>query len=519
MVSVTTIPATRPLHHATAPAVRAVRRVAGYARVSTDSDDQANSYAAQVDYYTRYITAHDGWAFAGIYTDDGISGTSTKHRDGFNQMITDALAGNLDLIVTKSVSRFARNTVDSLTTVRKLKEAGVEIFFEKENIWTLDAKGELLITIMSSLAQEESRSISENVTWGQRKRFADGKVSMPYGSFLGYDKGPDGTPVINPEQAEIVRRIYREFLEGRSIPKIATGLDTDLIPTPRGGKKWSHTTIRSILTNEKYKGDALLQKSFTVDFLTKTKRPNTGQVPQYYVTGSHEAIIDPDTWELAQTQLAARPTGRREHTFTGTIICTHCRGVYGTKTWHSNDPYKTMIWQCNQKYRTPHPAGMPVLRDHQLQHIFQTALAQLIQQRDLIDWDLLHTTVCNTTELENKAVQERAAIDVIARMMEDAIADNATRIQDQHAYQQHFAQLEAQHREAAEALAVTETEITRRKHLHADLTNYRSALTKMEFAGEFDPATYHVLCQHIEISPDRQTTVVFKDGTRIDVRS
>lgn len=215
MSKVTTIPATKPLH---APDKtqnqQGVRRVAGYARVSTDNEDQANSYEAQVDYYQRYIKNHDGWSFAGIYTDEGVTGTSTKHREGFKQMVADALAGRIDLIVTKSVSRFARNTVDSLTTVRRLKDKGIEVFFEKENIWTLDSKGELLITIMSSLAQEESRSISENVTWGWRKRFSDGKTVIPYNNMLGWDKTTDGKYVINPEQAVVVRRIYRELLEG-----------------------------------------------------------------------------------------------------------------------------------------------------------------------------------------------------------------------------------------------------------------------------------------------------------------
>ena len=175
------------------------RRVAAYARVSTDLDEQVSSYEAQIDYYSKYILARPDWVFVKVYTDEGITGTSMKKREGFKEMVADALAGKIDLIITKSVSRFARNTVDSLTTVRKLKEKGVEVYFEKENIWTLDSKGELLITIMSSLAQEESRSISENTTWGKRKQFQDGKFSMPYSSFLGYDKGPDGTLVVNKE--------------------------------------------------------------------------------------------------------------------------------------------------------------------------------------------------------------------------------------------------------------------------------------------------------------------------------
>lgn len=189
MANVTVIPATRNFHTGIRKDAVVQKKTAGYARVSTDSEEQQTSYEAQVDYYTNYIKNNPEWEFVGVYTDEGISATGTKHRDGFNQMIQDALDGKIDLIVTKSVSRFARNTVDSLTTVRKLKEKGVEVYFQKENIYTLDSKGELLITIMSSLAQEESRSISENVTWGQRKRFADGKVSIAYSSFLGYQKG------------------------------------------------------------------------------------------------------------------------------------------------------------------------------------------------------------------------------------------------------------------------------------------------------------------------------------------
>ena len=221
MASVRVIPATIQSTSAQSRQQTLKKRTAAYARVSTDSEEQLTSYEAQVDYYTKYIKERPDCEFVGIYTDEGISAVNTKKRDGFNRMVADALAGKIDLIVTKSVSRFARNTVDSLSTVRKLKEKGVEVFFEKENIYTFDGKGELLITIMSSLAQEESRSISENVTWGQRKRFADGKVSMPYKRFLGYEKGEDGSPKINEKEAEIIRLIYRLFMEGKTTSAIS----------------------------------------------------------------------------------------------------------------------------------------------------------------------------------------------------------------------------------------------------------------------------------------------------------
>ena len=223
------------------------RRVAAYARVSTDSDEQKTSYDAQIDYYTKYIKERSDWEFAGIYTDEGISATNTKHREGFKRMIADALDRKIDLIVTKSVSRFARNTVDSLTTIRKLKEKGIEVYFQKENIYTLDSKGELLLTIMSSLSQEESRSISENVTWGQRKRMADGKVSLPYSHFLGYKKGTDDIPEIVPEEAEIIRLIYRSFMLGKTPNKIAEELTFMKIPTPAGKEIWARSTVESMV--------------------------------------------------------------------------------------------------------------------------------------------------------------------------------------------------------------------------------------------------------------------------------
>ena len=300
MAKVTMIPATINPRTQMPAMTSQKRKVAGYARVSTDSDEQFTSYEAQVDYYTNYINSNPEWEFVKVYTDAGISATNTKRREGFNSMIQDALGDKIDLIVTKSVSRFARNTVDSLTTIRKLKEVGCECYFEKEGIYTFDGKGEFLLTIMSSLAQEESRSISENVQWGQRKRFADGQVKLPYKTFLGYRKGLDGKPEIIPEEARIVRLIYALFIQGKTQAGICKELDSLNIPTPSGNNKWARSTIDSILRNEKYKGDALLQKKFTIDFLQKKMKRNEGEVPQYYVENSHEAIIQPDEWDRVQ---------------------------------------------------------------------------------------------------------------------------------------------------------------------------------------------------------------------------
>jgi DNA invertase Pin-like site-specific DNA recombinase len=230
---VTVIPATPIILFPDGNQQMAKRRVAAYARVSTDKDEQHNSFEAQRDYFSKYIAARSEWEFVRIYSDEAISGTSTRNREGFNQMVADALAGQIDLIITKSVSRFARNTVDSLQTVRALKEKGVEIWFERENIYTLDSKGELLITIMSSLAQEESRSLSENIAWGHRKRMADGKVSLPYGRFLGYRRGENGLPEIVESEAAVVRLIYKMYLQGKTSAAIAKHL-TVLLPRSIG---------------------------------------------------------------------------------------------------------------------------------------------------------------------------------------------------------------------------------------------------------------------------------------------
>ena len=281
-------------------------RVAAYCRVSTDSDEQATSYEAQVEHYTEYIKRNPDWEFAGIYTDDGISGTNTKNREEFNRLIKDCEAGTIDMVITKSISRFARNTLDCLKYIKRLKEKNIPVFFEKESINTMDAKGEVLITIMASLAQQESQSLSQNVKLGLQFRYQNGQVQINHNRFLGYTKDENGNLVIDPKQAEVVKRIYREYLNGYSMDKIAFGLEADGILTGAGKKKWWTSTINKILRNEKYIGDALLQKTYTTDFLNKTRVKNNGLVPQYYVEGNHEAIIPKDIYLQVQEELVRR---------------------------------------------------------------------------------------------------------------------------------------------------------------------------------------------------------------------
>ena len=412
--NVTTIPATLSRFTATPINEQRKRRTAGYARVSTDSEEQLTSYEAQVDYYTNYIKSRDDWDFVEVYTDEGISGTNTKKREGFKRMVEDALDGKIDLIITKSVSRFARNTVDSLTTVRQLKEKGIEIYFEKENIWTLDSKGELLITIMSSLAQEESRSISENVTWGQRKRFADGKVCVPFKHFLGYDRGDDGNLVLNEKEAVIVKRIYSMFLQGMTPYGIASQLTADGVLSPAKKEKWNAGTVKRMLSNEKYKGDALLQKSYTVDFLTKKKKDNEGEIPQYYVENNHEAIIEPAVFDMVQRELERRQPGRNRHSgvhiFSGKIKCGECGSWYGSKVWHSNSKYRRMVWQCNHKFNKDEKCKTPHLDEETIKTFFISAVNKLLSEKEEIfeNFQLLKDTVFDTTDLEKEQTECKA---------------------------------------------------------------------------------------------------------------
>ncbi|MBQ9038249.1 MAG: recombinase family protein [Clostridia bacterium] len=429
--TVTKIPQTRNLFTTAPIATTARRKVAGYARVSTDSDEQFTSYEAQVDYYTRFIRSHADWDFVKVYTDEGISAVTTRHRDGFNEMVADALAGKIDLIITKSVSRFARNTVDSLTTIRKLKEHGCECFFEKENIYTFDGKGELLITIMSSLAQEESRSISENVTWGHRKRMADGKVTLAYSTFLGYDKGEDGNLVVNEKEARIVRLIYRKFMEGMAPIGICRMLDEMGILTPGGKTHWRESTILSILSNEKYKGDALLQKTFTVDFLTKKHKRNEGEVQQFYVSRNHEAIIPPEEFEQVQAELARRKRVGRAFSgnsvFASRLVCGDCGSYYGQKVWHSNDPYRKVIWRCNRKYGKGERCSTPTLSEDAIKALFVEAYNLLLGDRDSIieDCETLANMLEDTMTLDTKIAATQEEIDTVVKLNKALIREHA----------------------------------------------------------------------------------------------
>ena len=500
------------------------RRVAAYARVSTDSEEQQTSYDAQVSYYTDYIKSRADWEFVNVYTDEGISATNTKHRDGFNAMIADALAGKIDLIVTKSVSRFARNTVDSLTTVRKLKEKGVEVYFEKEQIYTLDSKGELLITLMSSLAQEESRPISENVTWGQRKRMADGKVSIPYGRFLGYRKGDDGLPEVVPEEAEVVRLIYRSFMEGLTSGKIAQMLMEKNITAPGGKEKWHSSTIESILTNEKYKGSALLQKKFTVDFLTKRVKINEGEVPQYFVEHSHPPIIASEEFELVQAEISRRKAIGRVYSssniFSAKIVCACCGGFFGSKVWHSTSKYRRVIWQCNHKFQNGEKCDTPHLYEDDIKKKFIEVCNRIAPDKaDFIaSCREIVTLLSDYTALDKKIEEQYVHLNELATAMQSFIKENAMHPQSEDFYKKKMTEYEKQKSDGEQVLKTLQSKKVARLSRKELLEGLVHTLEENEILiDRFDEKLWRMMVEKVVVRTDGKLTFTLRNDMEIEI--
>ncbi|HFI0162443.1 TPA: recombinase family protein [Streptococcus suis] len=490
------------------------RRVAGYARVSTDHEDQATSYESQMRYYSEYINGRDDWEFVKMYSDEGISGTNTKLRTGFKSMVEDALSGKIDLIITKSVSRFARNTVDSLTTVRQLKEVGVEIYFEKENIWTLDSKGELLITIMSSLAQEESRSISENVTWGLRKQFAEGKVHFPYTNVLGFKAGEDGAIVVDQDEAKTVRYIFQQALIGKSPYHIAKDLTEQGIPSPSGKSQWNATTIKRMLRNEKYKGDALLQKTFTIDFLTKKKNINRGELPQYYVENNHEAIVDRETFDAVQLVLDNK--GRKSSTtiFSSKLVCGDCGHFFGSKVWHSTSKYRRVIYRCNEKYNGSSKCSTPHVTEEEVKQWFVSAVNQVIDNRlEVIDNLSVLLSIGSFEVIDEQIKNLETEAEVVSQLVVNLVSENAFISQDQDKYLKKYNQLTSKYEGIVQEIESLELQRMKKSKRNKELQVFINALEKQEgLLLEFDEFLWETMIEHVTVSGAKEIFIKFKNG-------
>ena len=411
-MAVRIIPARQPDTIGTS-ALKPKLRVAAYCRVSTD-ENQETSYEAQVAHYTDYITNHDGWELAGIFADEAISGTGTAKREQFLAMIAACENPEIDLVITKSESRWARNTLDSLQNIRKLKALGIPVIFEKENCNTMESSGELMITLLSSLAQQESESISKNVRIGLQYGFQRGKPMLNHTTFLGYTKEKGDTELsIVPAEADIVRQIFRDFLEGYSIGEIKDMLESAGIKSPTGKDKWYHSTIISMLKNEKFMGDLLLQKTYTVDFLTKEKARNCGEFPQYYVENAHPPIVPKEVFMRVQGELMRREqekgTGRPtlHLALNGKILCGDCKSTYR----RCSSPYEETVWRCRHQSRKKYCTGRAV-KEKAVKDAVVEAFSRLpdcredlIRMQERIQWGPLETI---TRELD--AIKERKGV-------------------------------------------------------------------------------------------------------------
>ena len=373
--------------------VREIRklRVAAYCRVSTELEQQQSSYDIQIEYYTRHIMQNPNWIFAGVFADDGRSATNTFRRDDFNQLMDQCLKGKVDMVITKSISRFARNTVDCISWVRKLKEKNVAVYFEKENLNTLDDSTEMILTILSSQAQEESRAISTNVKWGYARKFEKGESTRQRS--YGFRKAPTGEMCIVEEEAAVIRNMARWFLDGESLERIKHRLEDAGIETTTGKKTWSTGTIYNILTNEKIMGDVLLQKTFTADYLTKRRVKNSGQQKQYYVKNHHEAIIPKTVYYKIQEEIARRSSLKKagtrkgktaqgvyssKYALTGIMVCNECGAHYRRTTWAKNGK-KVIVWRCINRleHGTKRCHESPTLKEEVIQEAIMGKLHSL----------------------------------------------------------------------------------------------------------------------------------------------
>ena len=403
-------------------------RVAAYCRVSTKQEEQINSYEVQKKHYTEKINANPEWQMVGIFADKGITGTSVLKRDEFNKMIKLCKNKKIDMILVKSISRFARNTVDCLHYTRMLKTLGIDVYFEEQGIHSIKSDAEFYISIYGTIAQSESENISATVKWGKLQSAKEGKVSFMYKNFLGYRKGTDGNPEIDEEQAETVKIIYDRFLAGDSLKQIAEKLQKEKRLSPSGKSEWSTATIRSILSNEKYKGDAIINKTFTVDCLTKEIRENNGERPKYYVENNHPAIIDAETFGRVQEELARRVGKKKvkeigtkteqgkyssKYALTELLICGECHTPYRRCTWTAHGE-KRIVWRCVKRldYGKKYCHNSPTLDETRIQAAIVNAIQKFAQQ----DTQLFKNLKSHIERGINDAVREDDILDIQLRL-------------------------------------------------------------------------------------------------------
>lgn len=507
------------------------KRVCAYCRVSTEQEEQESSFESQVTYYTQYITNRMDWTLIDIYADEGISGTNTLKRKDFLRMIEDCMVGKIDMIITKSVSRFARNTEDCLHYVRKLKEKGIAVYFETENIDTLGSTGELLLTILSGLAQDCSRNQSEVTKWGIKRQFESGRVLVNTTRFLGYDKNKNGELIINEAEAEIVRRIFNEYLEGKSYNGICKSLMQDGIKTVTGNLKWWDSTISGMLENEKYYGSALLQKTITVDFLKHKRVDNKGQAEQFMIEENHPPIISKETFDAVQTEKIRRASkysnveGDRQkycnkYPFSGKVFCGDCGNVYRRRQWNSNNPSMKFVWQCKTYIQKGKNACAAKAVDEEvLEDAFIRVFNQLYENRQGF--------IKTLTENIEKVLLQKPS-DKVIEALDDKIEQLKTELKRLIRFQTNNGMDDEVYREEYKRVS-GELEEHRNKRLEYDNRSILNDSLKsriddiieivngrQEALQEFDEGIFNALVEKIEVISSTHFVFELKSGARVE---
>ena len=512
------------------------KRVVAYCRVSTKEEEQLNSYETQVRYYTERIRAEPDWQFVGIFADKGITGTSVKKREEFRKMIRLCQQGKVDMIIVKSISRFARNTVDCLQHTRLLTALGVDVYFEEQSLHSTDPGAEFYITIYGSIAQSESENISANVKWGKAQSAREGKVAFSYANFLGYRRGENGEPEIVPEEAEIVKFIFNRYLEGDSLLAIKQQLESKNILTAKGKTKWGTATIHRMLTNEKYMGDAIINKTYVMDCLSKKIKVNNGERGMYYVENNHEGIIDKQTFTRVQEEIARRNSKVSAHkkgaktekgkysskyALTQIVVCGKCKTAYRRCTWIRHG-VKKVFWRCVQRieFGKRYCSDSPSIEESLLHKAIMTAIMKVAKQ-DASVLRTLKTHIASTlsvTDAEDDILTKQLRISEIEAkfksMLDSISSDNAEQFDEVKAKQ-----LMDEKAILQEQLAIAienKQKIEKNKSRLDDIFNIIDGLRNHPM--EYDDKIVRQLIECIVVESKTQIKIIFKGGMVFDER-
>lgn len=510
------------------------KRVAAYCRVSTDSEEQLTSYQNQMRVYTEMIAANKEWEFAGLYADEGISGTRADKRPEFQRMIRDCQNGRIDYIITKSVSRFARNTVECLEYVRSLKAQGIGIFFEEQNIDTLKNESELYLVIYAGFAQSESESISKHITWTYRKKFEEGKVSFQYKNFLGYRKGADSQPEIVPEEAAIVERIYEMFLAGQPVKMIVQTLQAEKIEIPGKNLSFSKNMIMNILRNEKYCGDCILQKTVTVDCISKTRKANQGEAPMYIVENNHPAIISREVFNRAQEELSRRNSLRLQsdktaitangryskYALTEVLHCAECGSRYKRVTWSIHGK-KKIVWRCVSRldYGKKYCKKSITVEEATLHGAIVRALNRFHVEDESTYLTLMKATIGEAIGINGGSEEIdllTRRIDALNKRMLDLVNETVAAGKDVESSEDEFKGISDQIEQLDRRIVAIQESIHKDGSRQARLEEIQSIIAKRSAnETQYDDSIVRQMIECIKVHSDGRLTIIFGGGYEI----